>query len=128
MTYLPPRRKRARSGIERAPQRVYPTHRAFVRRHACSVPGCDGQPIEFAHAKTRGSGGHDAQGVSLCVAHHREQHDVGIETFQARHKVDLFAIAAEFARTTTDRTLRAALIEQPMVPAGKLATRESASV
>lgn len=108
---LPPKRKRPSSGIERAPRREFPTHRAFVRRHDCSIPGCDGRPIDFAHVKTRGSGGHDAQGVSLCRTHHREQHDIGIETFQAKYKVDLFAIAAEFARKTTDRALRESLKE-----------------
>lgn len=109
MSYLPAKRKRPRSGIERAPRRVFPTHRAFVKRHDCCVPGCKQSPIDFAHAKSRGAGGHDCQGVSLCHEHHMEQHDCGIETFQTRYGIDLFAMAAEFARQTTDRALREAL-------------------
>lgn len=106
---LPRKAKRSKMGVREPERRVFPTHRAFVRRHRCCVPGCAGAPIEFAHAKTRGSGGHDAQGVSLCLAHHREQHTIGIETFQARYGIDLFAIAARFAATTTDKALREAL-------------------
>lgn len=108
---LPSRRRRPKSGIERAPRRIYQTHRAFVRRHACCVSGCKEGPIEFAHAKSRGAGGHDVQGVSLCLKHHREQHQVGIATFQARYKIDLFAMAAEFARNTSDKALRAAMAD-----------------
>ncbi len=64
-------------------------------------------PIEFAHAvKTRGAGGHDSGGVSLCTSHHHEQHAIGIETFQRRHGIDLSAIAAEFARLSPDKALR----------------------
>lgn len=106
---LPPRRKRPRSGIERAPRRVFPTHRNFVRKHSCCVPGCDGAPIEFAHVHSRGAGGHDASGVSLCLAHHREQHTIGIETFQAKYRIDLMKIASEFARATPDRAMREAM-------------------
>ncbi len=106
---LPRRRKVVKSGIARAPQRVFPRHRAFVRRHCCCVPGCEDGPIEFAHVKSRGAGGHDAHGVSLCLAHHREQHAIGIEAFQAKYKIDLFALAAEFARRTTDKAMRESL-------------------
>ena len=127
MQMLPSKRKRPRSGIERAPRRIYQTHRQFVRRHGCCVPNCQGLPIEFAHAKTRGSGGHDASGVSLCLVHHHEQHTLGIETFQAKYKVDLFALATEFARKTTDKALRLALQEDPSIlNMGRLAERERA--
>lgn len=112
---LPPRRQRERSGIERAPRRVFQTHRAFVRRHDCCVPGCADGPIQFAHAKSRGAGGHDSQGVALCLAHHREQHDIGIESFQKKYGIDLFAMAAEFCRRTTDKALREALQTDPAI-------------
>jgi hypothetical protein len=103
---LPPKRKRQRSGIERAERRVFMTHRAFVKRHSCCVPGCEEGPIEFAHVKSRGAGGGDWFGVSLCPRHHREQHSVGIDTFQAKHKIDLWAIAEQFVRATTDKALK----------------------
>jgi hypothetical protein len=129
---LPKRYKREKMRVREPERRVYPTHRAHVRRHGCCVPGCSDGPIEFAHAKSRGAGGHDAQGVSLCRAHHHEQHSIGIETFQQKYKINLFAIAAEFARTTTDRALREAM-RQPdwhlpaFVPMGAAWRGESAS-
>ncbi len=113
---LPPLKKRVRSGIERAPQKIFQTHRQFVRRHACSVPGCSDGPIEFAHAKSRGAGGHDSQGVSLCLVHHREQHDIGIETFQKKYRIDLFTIALEFAQKSTDKAMIEAMKTQRALP------------
>ncbi|HUE14982.1 MAG TPA: hypothetical protein VMR25_12505 [Planctomycetaceae bacterium] len=110
MAFLRPKKlKRAKMGVRPPERRIYQTHRAWVRRHSCSVPGCQDGPIEFAHAKSRGAGGHDAQGVPLCLKHHHEQHASGIETFQRKYKVDLFALAAHFAKTTTDRALIEAL-------------------
>ena len=116
---LPPRRKPARSGIERAAHREWPRHRKFVRSHACCVPNCTGSPIEFAHIRSAATAGtglkpHDAFGVSLCFAHHREQHDDGVETFQRRHGIDLGKIALEFVRHSPDVEMRASLrLSQP---------------
>jgi hypothetical protein len=107
----PKRLKRPKMGVREPERRIFQVHRAFVRRHACSVPGCDRKPIEFAHVKTRGSGGHDKDGVSLCLEHHREQHSIGIETFQRRHGIDLWAVAAAFVRATPDKALREHLRE-----------------
>lgn len=114
---LPQKRKRERSGIERAPRREYPTHRAFVRRHSCSVPGCQDGPIEFAHVRTAANAGtgikpSDAYGISLCAAHHREQHQIGAATFGAKYKLNLLALAAQFASWTSDKALRLALQER----------------
>ncbi len=39
MTFLPKRRKPARSGILRAPRRAWPKHERWVRGHACIAPG-----------------------------------------------------------------------------------------
>ena len=103
-----PKQKMGAREVER---RVYSVHRAFVRRHACVVPGCDGRPTEFAHVKTRGSGGHDSSGIALCSQHHKEQHSIGILTFQRRYGLDLWAIAAEFTRRTTDKALAEAIRE-----------------
>ncbi|HZT90357.1 MAG TPA: hypothetical protein VFA12_20620 [Stellaceae bacterium] len=114
---LPRRRKRLGSGIERGPRRVYPTHRAFVRGHHCSIRGCQGGPIEFAHLRTAANSGMglkptDAFGISLCRAHHRQGHERGHETLAAENGMtleQLHAIAAEFARRTPDKALRAAM-------------------
>lgn len=109
MIRLPPKAKRSRSGIERAPQREWPRHRKFVRSHACCVPDCIQGPIDFAHVKSRGAGGGDETGVSLCREHHTEQHAIGIDTFQHRHGIDLLAIAEVFVKASPDRAMRDAL-------------------
>jgi hypothetical protein len=87
---LPKKKARQRSGIERAPKRIWPRHRRHVRSHCCCVPGCAG-------------------GVSLCVAHHDEQHDKGAETFQRKYKIDLWKLAAEFTRTSPDQQMKDAM-------------------
>lgn len=114
MTWLPPRRKRERSGILREPKRKWTRHEKWVRGHDCCVPGCTGTPIEFAHYRDASNAGtglksHSCFGVSLCFAHHREQHDTGVETFQKRHGIDLKALAAEFVRRSPDAEMRASL-------------------
>ena len=53
---------------------------------------------ECAHVVSRGAGGDDrANTVPLCMRHHRQQHAVGIETFQRTYGLDLAAIAADLA-------------------------------
>jgi len=110
MAILRPKKlKRPRMGVRKPERRIFQVHQAFVRRHSCSVPGCQGLPIEFAHATSRGAGGHDRTGFSCCTEHHVEQHTIGIETFQRKYNIDLQAIAAEFARLTPDKALRQAI-------------------
>ena len=114
MTRLPPRRKPQKSGIERGPQRVWLRHEKWVRGHACSVPGCDDGPIELAHVRSAANAGiglrpHSTFTVSLCTEHHREQHQVGVEVFQRRHGIDLWALAAEFRRLSPDHAMRESL-------------------
>lgn len=77
-----------------------PAHRAWVREHMCCVPGCCEMPIECAHVRRASNAGtgiksSDAYCLSLCREHHRESH-TGEKTFEARHKVDLMALAREF--------------------------------
>jgi deoxycytidylate deaminase len=104
---LPPKRKPVRSGIERAPRRDWPRHRRFVKSHVCCV--CGYEKTDFAHVKTRGSGGGDETGVPLCRACHAEQHTIGIETFQRRHGIDLVALAEEFVQHTPDIAMKMAI-------------------
>lgn len=78
-------------------------HRAWVRRHHCSVPGCDRLPIECAHVRGRTDGGtglkpSDQWAVSLCRLHHAEQHRIGEGGFEKRYGIDLLELAAAFAR------------------------------
>lgn len=82
--------------------RACAAHRAWVRRHFCSVPGCRQMPIECAHVRRGTDGGmgmkpSDRWTVSLCRLHHLEQHEIGETAFQVKHDVDLVELAKEFA-------------------------------
>ena len=52
---------------------------------------------------------HDIFGVSLCRAHHDEQHRIGAAAFGRKYKIDLWSLAAEFARKSPDWEMRASL-------------------
>lgn len=83
-------------------------HRAWVRCHYCSVPGCRRMPIECAHVRNGTDCGmgikpSDKWTISLCQFHHREQHRLGEHSFEARYALDLRALAAEFARRSPHR-------------------------
>ena len=111
---LPPRRDRPRSGISRGPQRHWPRHRAFLRRHCCVVSGCQAEPIEVSHLRTAGNAGtglkpHDAFAVSMCGAHHREYHRIGHDSFERRYRLSLGVLAAAFVRDSPDWEMRASL-------------------
>lgn len=80
-----------------------PGHRAWVRGHGCSLTGCGGMPIECAHVRTGTSGGmgvkpSDRWCISLCKHHHEQQHQYGEREFQKLYKIDMKALAEEFAR------------------------------
>ena len=100
--------KRLERGPRRRDQRSCPAHRAWVRRHQCCVPGCSLVPIECAHIRSGTDGGlgikpSDRWCVSLCWAHHGEQHDIGERAFELKYDLDLVALAAEFARRSPFR-------------------------
>lgn len=85
-----------------------PAHRAWVRGHACVVPGCDGRPIECAHVRSGTDGGmgvkpSDIWTVSLCRDHHTEQHRIGEPAFERAAGINLKRLAAEFARRSPHR-------------------------
>ncbi len=111
---IPRRLKREKMGCRDAERRIFPTHRAFVRRHACSIKGCDRQPIEFAHLRTAANSGvglkpGDEFGISLCREHHRRGHEIGHDAMARENGMtldQLFRIAAEFAAKSPDRALR----------------------
>ena len=90
----PPREDRERS---------CPAHRAWVRKHHCSVPGCQGLPIECAHVRKGTNGGmalkpSDRWVISLCRTHHAEQHRLGETVFAGRYGLDLIELALRFVR------------------------------
>jgi hypothetical protein len=77
-------------------------HLAFVRSHACCVPGCEEQTfLEAAHVRIGTQGGTslkpgDNWTISLCAFHHMRQHVMGEESFEASYNIDMKALAAAF--------------------------------
>lgn len=82
-----------------------PAHCNFVRQHECCVPGCTNRPIEVAHVRNGSDAGmgrkpSDFYTISLCGGldgHHAEQHRIGEDSFAKKYRIDLHALAAEFA-------------------------------
>ena len=102
---IPKLRERKRREIA---SRECPAHRAWVRRHYCSVPGCQRLPIECAHIRGGTDGGmalkpSDRWLISLCSDHHGEQHRLGERHFEKRYGIDLAELAEEFARRSPHR-------------------------
>lgn len=100
------RRKPPKMGV-REVVREYPSHRAFVRKHFCVVPGCQSNDIEAAHVRKNlppgeqggtGTKPHDKWCIALCRSHHREQHDLGELTFARKYGLDLVSLARQFAK------------------------------
>lgn len=111
MLRLPARLKRTKPSREAL---VWPRHRRFVRSHLCSVLGCANRPIEFAHYRTAANSGvgvkpHDRFGLSLCRAHHREQHVIGQPEFQRRYAIDMAALAEAFYARSPDKAMKESL-------------------
>ena len=95
--------------------RSCPAHRAWVRKHHCSVSGCRALPIECAHVRRGTDGGtalkpSDRWSISLCADHHREQHTIGEATFEKKYGVDLVELAEAFADRSPSRS---GLIRKP---------------
>jgi hypothetical protein len=93
----------APSGPRKTTSRSCAAHRAWVRRHRCSVHGCSRLPIECAHVRTGTDGGlglkpSDKWTISLCQFHHLEQHTIGELDFEAKYDLHLQELAREFAR------------------------------
>jgi hypothetical protein len=102
---FPPRIKHTRHTTS---LRTCPAHRAWVRGHRCSVPGCHNLPVECAHVREGADGGtglkpSDRWVISLCSRHHREQHHIGESAFARKHRIDLQELAQEFARRSPHR-------------------------
>lgn len=114
---LPQKRAKTRSGIERAPKRIWLRHRKFVRSHCCCVPGCAALLVDVAHLRSVEIGAgtglkpHDAFTVPLCRNHHMEEEACGPDAFGDRHGIDLWAIAAELTRKSRDINMRLSILE-----------------
>lgn len=113
---VPQKRQKPRSGIERAPKRIWLRHRRFVKSHCCCVPGCPALLVDPAHLRSVVNDGtgltpFDWFLVPLCRHHHQEQEPLGPDAFGDRHGIDLLAIAAELARKSPDTNMRLAYLE-----------------
>ena len=111
---LPDRRKPPKMGIRQPIQKIWPRHRRWVKSHGCCVPDCRALTVDFAHLRSAANAGkgqrpHDIFGVSLCRVHHDEQHQLGADAFNKKYGIDLWALAAEFARRSPDWEMRASL-------------------
>jgi putative HNHc nuclease len=120
---LPDRLKRPKLRVRTPLQKIWPRHRRWVKAHGCCVPGCTAPRVEFAHLRSAANAGigqmpHDIFGVSLCRMHHDEQHRIGVAAFSRKYGIDLWALAAEFARRSPDWEMRASL---KLVPAAAIA-------
>src|SRR4051812_42774385 len=74
--------------------RTCAAHRAWVRRHHCSVPACLLVPVECAHVRGSTNGGvalkpSDRWVISLCFEHHSEQHRIGESHFEQKYSICL---------------------------------------
>ena len=111
---LPRKLKPPKMGTRVTVQTIWPRHRRWVRAHGCCVPGCLATRTEFAHLRSAVNAGvarkpHDAFGISLCPVHHDEQHRIGAINFSRKYEIDLWSLAAEFARRSPDEAMRASL-------------------
>jgi len=111
---LPRKLKPSKMGVRIGLQTMWPRHRRWVRAHSCCVPDCFATRVEFAHLRNATNSGtarkpHDAFGVSLCRAHHQEQHRIGMVSFSRKYQIDLWELAGEFARRSPDQAMRQSL-------------------
>ena len=111
---LPKKLRRPRMGVRAPLQKIWPRHRRWVRSHGCCVPECQAVSVDFAHLRSARNAGkgqrpHDIFGVSLCRLHHDEQHRIGAGAFGKKYQIDLWALAAEFARRSPDWQMRVSL-------------------
>ena len=116
---LPPRI----TATEASDLRSCPAHRAWVRKHYCSVPGCRALPIECAHVRRNTDDGmalkpSDRWSISLCSGRHAEQHCLGEKRFEIKYDLDGHSLATEFfkkisaARQAGSAKLGSGLVDQ----------------
>src|SRR5262249_40070685 len=101
-------------GLRMPIQKVWPRHRGWVRSHGCCVPDCRSAGAVFAHL-------HPSADLSpalvtpyiFWIIHSPddpdEHHRIGTDAFNKKYSIDLWALAAEFARRSPDWEMRASL-------------------
>ncbi len=77
-------------------------HLQWVRGFQCCVPNCSGRPVIPHHVRSAGNAGmgekDDRYAVPLCNDHHISGHQIGWRTFEAKHGLDLEALAEQLWR------------------------------
>lgn len=106
MTFLPARISRKSAKAEKG--RRSPAHRAWIRGFACSACGST-TAIECAHVRVGTDGGigikpSDKWTVSLCRDCHSRQHQIGEESFEREHGINLKALAEAFFKASPHRS------------------------
>lgn len=70
----------------------------WLRGRPCLIGGdCEGKiqacHVDYAGDKGMGTKVSDRFAVPMCAAHHAESHEQGVQTFEAKHTVNLLAAA-----------------------------------
>lgn len=107
---LPRKRQKPRMGVRDEP-REFPQHCKWVRlSHACACDGkggCEGR-MEAHHVRENTGGGTglrppDWWTIPLCARHHKECHDRGWKTFEAKYGFSMREMAESLARVSPHR-------------------------
>jgi hypothetical protein len=85
------------------PSKLYPPHREWVRRHCCSVPGCQYGPIHCSYLHRPCQETTDRWTISLCEFHDAEKYQLGDGGFESKYRLDLSKLALAFAQRSPHR-------------------------
>lgn len=107
-------RPRQRNSGKSSALRRFPTHLQWIRGRACAIAGkaghvCQGK-IEASHSDADGTKGMslksaDFHAVPLCACAHRELHQVGLQTWQAKYKINHAEQGRAYGRQSPKRAL-----------------------
>lgn len=107
-------RPRQRNSGKGDASRRFPAHLQWLRGRPCALAGtvghdCEGK-IEASHSDADGSKGvglksADFHAIPLCAGAHRELHQSGLQTWQAKHKVNHLDLGRAYGRMSPKRAL-----------------------
>lgn len=114
---IPKRRRAPKMGLREPSVIRCPQHLQWVRGHECALEAVPlaaikdigaklhAGRVEAAHVRRGGDGGTgmkpgDDRVIPLCTHHHREQHQIGESTFEARYGIKMAEIAADLWRVS----------------------------
>jgi hypothetical protein len=107
-------RPRGQNSGKSAALRRFPIHLQWLRGRPCAIAGreghvCEGK-VEASHSDADGTKGMslksaDFHAVPLCSAAHRELHQTGLQTWQAKYKVNHAEQGRAYGRQSPKRGL-----------------------